>query len=63
MMGKFMFSVERIIGLKTTAEGTVFSQRELYKGLFVSLFWKKLSTEALGMSKAMNRALKKEVEY
>jgi len=62
MMAKFMFSAERIIELQTTETGTVFTQREIYTGLMVSLFWKKLSTDATEMLNSMNMALKKEVE-
>ena len=46
MMAKFMFSAERIIELQTTEKGTLFTQKEIYTGLMVSLFWKKLSTDA-----------------
>ena len=62
MMAKFMFSAERIIELKQTQEDTLFIQREIYTGLMVSLFWKKINCEALEMLNAMNEALKKEVE-
>lgn len=62
MMGKFMFSADRIIELEKTANGTLFIQREIYSGIMVSLFWAKLSTEALSMLKSMNEALKKEVK-
>jgi len=62
MMAKFMFSAERIIELKETQNGTLFIQKENYTGFMVSLFWGKLSTEALEMLNSMNKALKKEVE-
>ncbi len=62
MMAKSIFSAERIIELKTTEKETIFVQREIYTGIMVSLFWKKLSTDALAMLNAMNKALKKEVE-
>ncbi|MBL4755410.1 MAG: SRPBCC domain-containing protein [Flavobacteriales bacterium] len=62
MMAKFMFSAERIIELRATEKGTIFIQREIYTGLMVSLFWKKLSTDATEMLNSMNKALKKEVE-
>ena len=62
MMAKFMFSAERIIELKTIDKETIFIQREIYTGFMVSLFWKKLSTDALGMLNSMNQALKKEIE-
>lgn len=62
MMAKFMFSAERIIELKTSDKETIFTQREVYTGIMVSLFWKKLSTDALELLKSMNEALKKEVE-
>jgi len=62
MMAKFMFSAERIIELEDSQGGTLFKQREIYTGLMVSLFWKKLSTDALSMLNSMNEALKKKVE-
>jgi hypothetical protein len=62
MMAKFMFSAERIIEIKQTEKETVFIQREIYTGIMVFLFWKKLSTDAIGMLNTMNQALKKEVE-
>jgi len=62
MMSKFMFSAERIIELKTTEKGTLFTQKEIYTRLMVSLFWKKLNCEASKMLNSMNSALKKEVE-
>ncbi|MBT3384407.1 MAG: SRPBCC domain-containing protein [Prolixibacteraceae bacterium] len=62
MMAKFMFSAERIIELEDLEEGTLFTQREIYKGLLVSLFWKKLNEQAVRMLNSMNKALKKRVE-
>ncbi|PHQ59665.1 MAG: hypothetical protein COC08_08470 [Maribacter sp.] len=62
MIAKFMFSAERIIELKESQEGTLFIQREIYAGLMVPIFWKKLSKDALLMLHSMNKALKKEVE-
>ncbi|GAB1858733.1 hypothetical protein MHTCC0001_35730 [Flavobacteriaceae bacterium MHTCC 0001] len=62
MMAEFIFSAERIIELKTIEKETKFIQREIYTGIMVSLFWKKLSTDALDMLNSMNQALKKEVE-
>jgi len=62
MMAKFMFTADRIIELKKTEEGTLFTQKEIYSGLMVSLFWKKLSTDATEMLHSMNKALKKEIE-
>jgi len=62
MMAKFMFSAERIIELEDSAGGTLFIQREIYTGLMVPLFWKKLNTDALLMLNSMNKALKKKVE-
>ena len=62
MMTKFMFSADRIIELKETKEGTLFTQREIYKGIMVSMFWGKLCTDAVKMLNSMNQALKKEVE-
>ncbi|MBL4668089.1 MAG: SRPBCC domain-containing protein [Flavobacteriales bacterium] len=62
MIAKFMFSADRIIELKETEEGTLFTQREIYKGIMVSMFWGKLCTDAVKMLNSMNQALKKEVE-
>lgn len=62
MMTKFLFSAERIIELKLSDEETIFKQREVYTGIMVALFWKKLSTDALGLLNAMNEALKIEIE-
>lgn len=62
MMAKFMFSAERIIELKPDGKETIFTQREIYTGVMVALFWKKLSTDAVGLLNSMNQALKKEVE-
>ena len=62
MMAKFMFSADRIIELQANEKGTRFSQKEIYTGLMVSLFWKKLSTDATKMLNSMNKALKDEVE-
>lgn len=56
------FLAKRIIELKTIEKETIFIQREIYTGVMVSLFWKKLSTDALGMLNSMNQVLKKEVE-
>ena len=41
MMAKFMFSAERVIELHVNEKGTFFSQKEIYSGIMVSLFWKK----------------------
>ena len=62
MMGKFMFSADRIFELEDSQEGTLFIQRENYTGLMVPLFWKKLNEHALPMLNSMNEALKKKVE-
>ena len=62
MMGKFIFSAERTIELKTTNKETILIQREVYTGVMVTLFWKKLSTDALGILESMNKALKQEIE-
>lgn len=62
MMNKFLFSAERIIEIKTIGNKTLFIQREIYTGILVSIFWKKLSTDALKMLNEMNIGLKKEIE-
>lgn len=62
MGAKFIFSAERVIELKASNEGTLFTQKEVYNGILVPLFWSKLSEQALPMLKAMNKALKKKVE-
>ena len=62
MMSKFLFSAERIIELKAKDGGTHFTQVEIYNGLMVPLFWKKLSDDALPMLNSMNETLKKTVE-
>lgn len=62
MMAKFMFSAHRIIEIEDSEEGVILSQKEVYTGIMVSLFWSKLSTDALEMLNSMNKALKKEVE-
>lgn len=62
MMSSFMFSADRVIELKPTEKGTHFSQREIYTGLVVSLFWNKLNTDARKILNSMNAALKKAVE-
>lgn len=62
MMAKFLFSAERIIELKANGEGTHFTQVEIYNGLMVPLFWKKLSEHAHPMLTSMNEGLKKTVE-
>lgn len=62
MMSKSLFSAERIIELKAKDGGTHFTQVEVYNGLLVPLFWKKLSDQAGPMLNSMNEALKKTVE-
>lgn len=62
MMNKFLFSVERIIEIKESEEGVIFSQKERYSGVLAGLFWKKMKEDALPMIESMNRALKKELE-
>lgn len=62
MINKFLFSVERIIEIKESEEGVIFSQKERYSGVLVGLFWKKMKEDALPMIESMNRALKKELE-
>ena len=62
MAAKFMFSVERNIELEDSQEGTIFIQREIYTGLLVPLFWKKLNHHASSMLNSMNEALKKKAE-
>ena len=62
MMAKFMFSVKRIIALEDSQGGTLFIQREIYNGLKVPLFWKKLNDHARSMLNSMNEALKKKTE-
>ncbi len=62
MMAKFMFSADRIIELEESPKGTRFTQREVYTGIMVSLFWKKMNTDATRMLRIMNLALKKKVE-
>ena len=62
MMAKFMFSAERIIELEDSQGGTLFIQREIYTGLMVPLFWKKLNEQASSMLNSMNEALKNKVE-
>ena len=62
MMAKSIFSAERVIELKDSQGGTLFIQREIYNGLIVPLFWKKLNKDALPMLNSMNKALKKKVE-
>lgn len=62
MMTKFLFSAKRVIELKATETGTLLIQQEIYTGVLVPLFWKKLSTDAKTMLNQMNHSLKKEVE-
>ena len=62
IMTKLMFSSERIIELRERDSGTILTQREIYTGLMVSLFWNKLSSDAYKMLNSMNKALKKEIE-
>lgn len=62
MMAKFMFSAERIIELEDSQGGTLFIQREIYTGLMVPLFWKKLNEQASSMLNSMNEALKNKAE-
>ena len=62
MMGKFMFSADRIIELGNSEGGTLLIQREIYTGIMVLMFWGKLSTQAKAMLNSMNEALKKKAE-
>jgi hypothetical protein len=62
MMANFIFSADRRIELEDSQGGTLFIQREIYTGLLVPLFWKKLNEQALPMLKSMNKALKKKAE-
>lgn len=62
MIASFLFSVDRIIELKDSDEGTFFTQKEVYTGLMVSLFWNKLNDMATKMLNSMNEALKKKSE-
>ena len=62
MLAKFLFSAERVIELKATEGGTHFTQIEIYNGLMVPMFWKKLSEHAHPMLTSMNEGLKKAIE-
>jgi len=57
-----MFSAERIIEPEDSQGGTLFIQKEIYTGLMVPLFWKKLNEQASSMLNSMNEALKNKAE-
>lgn len=62
MMANFLFSVERNITLSADKDSTKLVQEEIYTGLMVPLFWKKLNHDATLMLNAMNNGLKSAVE-
>lgn len=62
MLTKVLFSAEKILELTTHPEDTILIQREIYTGIMVPLFWKKLKEGAQPMLISMNEALKEQVE-
>ena len=62
MMSKFLFAADRIFELEESGDRTLFTQREVFTGLMVPLFWKKLNAHAVPMYHAMNEALKAKAE-
>ncbi len=62
MGAEFLFTNDKVFELEKTNSGTRLVHKELFSGLMVSLFWKKMETFVPGMLNTMNSALKTKVE-
>lgn len=62
MGAEVLFTNDKVFELEKTNSGTRVVHKELFSGLIVGMFWKKMETFVPGMLNAMNSALKKQVE-
>jgi hypothetical protein len=62
MGAEFLFTNDKVLELEKTNSGTRVIHKELFSGLMVNMFWKKMETFVPGMLDSMNAALKKQVE-
>ena len=62
MMAGFMFTNDRVFELKEHDGGTLFTNREEFKGLMLPMFWSKMGQFVVPMLEGMNKALKVKVE-
>lgn len=62
MIAKVLFTNDKIITLKESANGTQLSHVEAFSGLLVPLFWGKLEQGVIPMLTKMNKALQEKVE-
>jgi hypothetical protein len=62
MMSGLMFTNDRVFELKDKNGETVFINREVFSGLMVPLFWKKMNQFVVPMLEKMNKALKDKME-
>lgn len=62
MMSGFLFTNDKVFQLEETGSGTRLIHKELFSGMLVPLFWRKLNEHVPSMLKSMNEALKRTVE-
>ena len=62
MMGSIMFTNDRVFELREENGGTIFVNREEFKGLMLPMFWGKMSEFVVPMLEEMNKALKRKLE-
>ncbi len=62
MGAEFLFTNDKIFELEKTSSGCRLVHKELFSGLMVTLFWKKMEAFVPGMLSSMNSALKKQIE-
>ena len=62
MMSGVMFTNDRVFELKEQNGGTVFTNKEEFRGLMVPLFWNKMNQFVVPMLEKMNTALKNKME-
>ena len=62
MLFEFLFTNDKVFELRETGSGTLLIHKELFSGMFVSLFWSKLNQGVPSMLKSMNDALKTKAE-
>lgn len=62
MIAEFLFSNEKVFELKPVDGGALLTHREVFDGLLLPLFWKKMEKWVPGMLESMNKALQKRAE-
>lgn len=62
MMAEFLMTNDKIFELQENGSSTKIIHKELFSGIFVSLFWSKMEQDVPLMLNSMNEALKKKIE-